>query len=49
VKALRDQLPLTEWEERSRRAFHIGDITGRSWRRSSSSAASTSPSARIGR
>jgi ketol-acid reductoisomerase len=29
VKALRDQLPLTEWEERSRRAFQIGDTTRR--------------------
>jgi ketol-acid reductoisomerase len=28
VKALRDQLPLTEWEERSRRAFRIGDTKG---------------------
>src|SRR5262245_45773721 len=28
VKALRDQLPLTDWEERSRRAFRIGEITG---------------------
>jgi len=27
VKALRDQLPLTEWEDRSRRAFGIGDVT----------------------
>jgi ketol-acid reductoisomerase len=29
VKALRDQLPLTEWEERSRRAFRIGDTRDR--------------------
>ena len=29
VKALREQLPLTEWEERSRRAFHIGDTARR--------------------
>jgi hypothetical protein len=29
VKALRDQLPLSEWEERSRRAFRIGDAARR--------------------
>jgi len=29
VKALRDQLPLTEWEDRSRRAFHIGETKRR--------------------
>jgi ketol-acid reductoisomerase len=27
VKALRDQLPLGEWETRTRRAFRIGDAT----------------------
>jgi ketol-acid reductoisomerase len=29
VKAIRDRLPLTEWEERSRRAFRIGDTGDR--------------------
>jgi ketol-acid reductoisomerase len=28
VKAVRDQLPLTGWEERTRRAFGIGDASG---------------------
>jgi ketol-acid reductoisomerase len=28
VKAVRDQLPLTGWEERTRRAFRIGDAQG---------------------
>jgi len=25
VKEVRDRMPLTEWEERARRAFRIGD------------------------
>ena len=27
VKTMRDQLPLTGWEERTRRVFGIGDAT----------------------
>src|SRR5262249_17517407 len=28
VKEVRDRMPLSEWEERTRRAFRIGDATG---------------------
>jgi hypothetical protein len=29
IKAVRDQLPLTAWEERARRAFRIGEAAER--------------------
>jgi ketol-acid reductoisomerase len=29
VKAMRDQMPLSEWEERTRRVFRIGDAAGK--------------------
>jgi len=29
IKAIRDQLPLSEWEERTRRAFRIGDAAAK--------------------
>jgi ketol-acid reductoisomerase len=32
VKAIRDQLPLTEWEERTRRVFRIGDAAAKATR-----------------